>query len=343
MVVLCLSIMVRNEEKNIIRCLNSVSSIINSLVVVDTGSTDQTKELIIQWAHEHDVPLDLSDQPFQNFGFNRTLLFQSTQKYLTGHHYNLDETYLLLLDADMILSSYGSITSLKEDYYTIPQKDSNFIYPNIRLMKARNNWKCYLTTHEIWIPEINSLTCDHLGDWLIDDRGDGGCKHDKFERDCRLLKKGLEEVENEPLPYQVYFKSRYYFYLGLTYYYEFHKSPHLQDEYRKESLLWFRKRLEIPLFLDERYYTYYTLGMLYFDEHNYSQSIFYLDHASRLCPIRPEPLYYLYIIYKEEGDLEKAQSLLRNAQEILSQLTDKDCLNFLFFDYKIYRYLNILK
>lgn len=33
------------------------------------------------------------------------------------------------------------------------------------------------------------------GVW-IDDRGDGGCKSDKFERDARLLAQGLNEEPN---------------------------------------------------------------------------------------------------------------------------------------------------
>ena len=40
----------------------------------------------------------------------------------------------------------------------------------------------------------------------IDDIGDGGSKGDKFERDIRLLKQGLEEEPNN---------GRYYFYLAI--------------------------------------------------------------------------------------------------------------------------------
>ena len=42
------------------------------------------------------------------------------------------------------------------------------------------------------------------GFW-INDIGEGGCKEDKFERDIRLLSKGIEEEPNNP---------RYYFYLA---------------------------------------------------------------------------------------------------------------------------------
>ena len=44
-----------------------------------------------------------------------------------------------------------------------------------------------------------------LKDLSIDDRGDGGCKEDKFERDERLLRQGLEEEPNN---------GRFLFYLA---------------------------------------------------------------------------------------------------------------------------------
>jgi glycosyltransferase involved in cell wall biosynthesis len=36
---------VKNEERNLSRCLQSVKDIVDELVIVDTGSTDRTKEI----------------------------------------------------------------------------------------------------------------------------------------------------------------------------------------------------------------------------------------------------------------------------------------------------------
>jgi len=40
---------VKNEEKVIERCLSSVSHLVDEVVVVDTGSTDRTKELVLRY------------------------------------------------------------------------------------------------------------------------------------------------------------------------------------------------------------------------------------------------------------------------------------------------------
>jgi O-antigen biosynthesis protein len=40
-----LSIIAKNEEKNIANCINSVKDIVSEIIVADTGSTDKTKEI----------------------------------------------------------------------------------------------------------------------------------------------------------------------------------------------------------------------------------------------------------------------------------------------------------
>lgn len=42
---ICLCMIVRNEEKNLPRCLQSVKSVVREIVIVDTGSTDRTKSI----------------------------------------------------------------------------------------------------------------------------------------------------------------------------------------------------------------------------------------------------------------------------------------------------------
>jgi len=46
------AIIVKNEEKNILRCLNSIKPFVNQIVVVDTGSTDKTAQICIKFGAE---------------------------------------------------------------------------------------------------------------------------------------------------------------------------------------------------------------------------------------------------------------------------------------------------
>ena len=46
---LTLAMIVKNEAPNILECLESVAPYICSYVIADTGSTDNTKEIIKVW------------------------------------------------------------------------------------------------------------------------------------------------------------------------------------------------------------------------------------------------------------------------------------------------------
>lgn len=44
-ITLSLCMIVKDEEKTLARCLNSVKSFIDEIIIVDTGSKDKTKEI----------------------------------------------------------------------------------------------------------------------------------------------------------------------------------------------------------------------------------------------------------------------------------------------------------
>jgi glycosyltransferase involved in cell wall biosynthesis len=69
---LCLSMIVKNETHIIKECLDSIHGYIDYWVIVDTGSTDGTQELIKQYFAEKGIPGELHERPWVSFGDNRT-------------------------------------------------------------------------------------------------------------------------------------------------------------------------------------------------------------------------------------------------------------------------------
>jgi glycosyltransferase involved in cell wall biosynthesis len=93
---LCLNMIVKNESRIIHRLLNSVSSLIDSYCICDTGSTDNTIEIIETFFKEKGIPGKVIQEPFQDFGYNRTFALKACE--------DMDKAdYILLLDADMTL------------------------------------------------------------------------------------------------------------------------------------------------------------------------------------------------------------------------------------------------
>ena len=102
---LCLNMIVKNESKIILRLLTSVLPIIDSVCICDTGSTDNTVELIEAFLKEHSLPGVIVKEPFVNFGYNRTVSFQRAQEYCRTGGWDLASTYGILIDADMVLTT----------------------------------------------------------------------------------------------------------------------------------------------------------------------------------------------------------------------------------------------
>ena len=64
---------VKNEKDVIVRCLESVKPVIDYWVIVDTGSTDGTQKIIKK--ELKDIPGELYERPWKNFGENRSEAF----------------------------------------------------------------------------------------------------------------------------------------------------------------------------------------------------------------------------------------------------------------------------
>ena len=206
---LCLNMIVKNESKIILRFLTSVYTLLDSYCICDTGSTDNTIDLIITFFQEKKIPGKIVKEPFRDFGYNRTFALKCCEDCIHSD-------YLLLLDADMILEinqDSNAIHQFKKnlihDAYLINQGTVKFHYKNIRIIKNRQGYIYWGVTHEyVKLSENCNIHTLDKEDIFILDIGDGGCKEDKIIRDIRLLSNGLKDVPNN---------DRYTFYLANSY------------------------------------------------------------------------------------------------------------------------------
>lgn len=260
---ICLTMIVKNESKNMPRLLDSVKSIIDMVSIVDTGSTDDTEKVILKWGKENKIPTTVHHEPFLNFAHNRTHSVQMAKKTYK------DADYFLLSDADFVWEIGDFDKTLLIDHkYLVRQYNKALDYDNIRLLSSKVDWECVCFTHEFWreckhqtefTGEVRTAKISTLA---IDDREDGGCKADKFVRDERLLKQGLDDPKEEE------FHTRYRFYLAQT----------LKDMQRfEESIVYYTKRVADKGWAEEVYYSKFQIGF------NYEQLGWRLTHCVKLA------------------------------------------------------------
>lgn len=209
-----LTMIVKHESRIICRLLNSMKSMLDYICITDTGSVlDNTPDIIREWGAANNIPTVVHVQPFVNFAVSRThSLVNAVKSFPTA-------TYMLLSDADFmwVISPDFKKQDLIADRYDVLQKSPNQTWPNVRLLKMSVMWHYIGRTHEICEVHKDYLKPVIPGDTIdpaelyIDDRGDGGCKADKYQRDERLLKEGIADPRETK---QMHLRYRYY--LGQT-------------------------------------------------------------------------------------------------------------------------------
>src|SRR5579863_233241 len=92
MINLVLAMIVKNESKTILKTLKSCESIINKAYISDTGSTDNTINIIKEY-NETINKIEIYEKEFVDFSTNRNYLFDIIEKKESK------DTFILLLDA----------------------------------------------------------------------------------------------------------------------------------------------------------------------------------------------------------------------------------------------------
>ena len=115
---LCLNMIVKNESRIIRRLLDSVISIIDTYCICDTGSTDNTVQIIEDYFKEKGLYGKIIREPFKDFSYNRNFALQAC---------NGLSDYVLFLDADIMLKNnrvliecYENILAFEKDLVTLP-------------------------------------------------------------------------------------------------------------------------------------------------------------------------------------------------------------------------------
>ena len=175
---ICLNMIVKDEAANIARCLASVMPFIDCGVIVDTGSSDNTKELIKNWFSHKGKPIELSEGPFINFGQARNMALHRARES------KLEWDYLLLVDADMELKAKDEtpFEGITHPAYSFKQGDGKSSLNNIRLLRRDQTVEYEGVTHEWLHIEHHLLKSVYL--W---DHCSGPSRADKAKRDIELL------------------------------------------------------------------------------------------------------------------------------------------------------------
>lgn len=165
---ICLTMIVKNEAAVIERCLAAVRDHIDYWVIVDTGSTDDTKALVLDALFG--VPGELHSHAWRGFGEARTRAFELAKG---------KADYALVIDADETVTFAGPRPDLTDDAYAVwAIPNDNAKCATHRIFRLDMNWRYEGVIHEYPVSDAGLPRPDvELIDWLtIDGRHTDGAR-----------------------------------------------------------------------------------------------------------------------------------------------------------------------
>ncbi len=207
-----LCMIVKDEAKIIRRCLDSVKPLIDYVCITDTGSTDNTIEVINDWMKTNNIDGKVLSEPWKDFAHNRTVALENIRKIESVD-------YALMIDADEVLQYEEGFdkeearNSLTLDLYHVITRSGAIEY--VRPTLTKNSMPYYYkgVVYEFLECRAAIRTRDTLAKVYnvpIQDsaRNTSGLK---FTNDASLIERTLVEEKD---PFMV---ARYTFYLAQTF------------------------------------------------------------------------------------------------------------------------------
>ncbi|MFR2534055.1 MAG: glycosyltransferase [Clostridia bacterium] len=154
-----LCMIVKNEEAVIGRCLESVKDIADEIIIVDTGSTDSTKEIISKYTDKiYDFKWVDDFAKARNFSFSK-----ATKEYimwLDADDVILPEDYEKFIKLKQDIDTNIDIYVMKYNYFVDKDNIPSLIQDRARLFKRSKNYQWISPIHEVIIRTGNVKDID---------------------------------------------------------------------------------------------------------------------------------------------------------------------------------------
>jgi hypothetical protein len=287
-----LVMIVKNSGEVLRDCLRINKKYIDQWTILDTGSTDNTIEIIKE--ELKDIPGNLYQEPFIDFATSRNRSLELSKKNCK---------YTIILDDSYYIHGGEELLKLlkksKKESFSIKIGDyKNFLkdsYYSIRIILTEKKLRYKYRVHEL-INSYNNIYINNDNIFICDIKT-GEHKNRTFKRyknDIKLLLLDYKDYPDDPRI--IYYLAKTYYNLenytkSLEYYSELNKLKNIHIDYQYSSLY-------------EYACTKFSIDN---DIEEFKKRLVYLyNNYEKRC----EAPYKLAVLYKNEGDINKVDNII---------------------------------
>lgn len=239
---ICAGLIVKNEERDLPKCLESLEGVVDGLVIMDTGSVDKTMDVATQWAQDHQIDFHIEkylgaseqdetgDWKLWDFGKARN---QYVKKIDELEKFD----WTLWMDADDIMRTPKELKNLSYLWnigmHGVQITSGDLRWVHHRMWKTGHGVKYQGRCHEY--PSFSHLPSQNHNHVLVFHDGAAGVGESANLRNLRILER---EVNEAPTP-------RNCFYLANT-----HKDGGRYDE----AVKYYQQRIDFGKGFEDEYW-----------------------------------------------------------------------------------------
>jgi len=289
---ICLNMIVKDEADIIV---NTLSNIVEKMkidywVICDTGSTDNTIELITNFFEEQKIEGELIEDPWKDFAYNRTRALEFAYK---------KTDFVFIFDADDRIVGNLVLPPLKKGFAYHMQFGWGVQWKRMPLLDNHIKWYYEGVMHEIIGTKEPYTLASIEGDYHI---------ATNVEVSARNKKGGKKFIDDANLLVEAYNKNdhlqpRYGFYAGECFRFS-------GKENWDKSIEWYKKTInEQRQWAQERYWSCYQLGKMYNELGEKEKAWFYFFKSYEFDNTRQEAFFEIIKECRETNKFETGYNL----------------------------------
>lgn len=204
---ICLAMIVKNEEQDIKRCLDSVAPYIDYWVISDTGSEDNTMPLIQEIMDGHRIKGELHEHKWKDFSSNRNAVLEIARK-------KADFVWFMDADDNFVTEDKKPFRFLDKSQigYGLKFIIEGHIFSRTAIVNSKFNWSYKGVLHEVLYLDGETVAVSRPNNCHVIARSSptkrAETKEEKYAQDAKIL---LKEHKKNPED------TRTIFYLAQSY------------------------------------------------------------------------------------------------------------------------------